>query len=162
MPKLPIRLLTRGLPALLVFAMIVAVPAAHGQAKKSDSVVKVAAVAAKPDATGVQTVTLTLEVESGWYIYANPIGNKDLESTQTTVKFAAAKPVDVVELAYPKGKEKEDKVVGDYAIYEGKVTVTARVKRTAGDTSPLEARVFLQSCSSRGCLLPATVKVPIQ
>ncbi len=161
MPTLPIRLLTRGLPALLVLAVFVAIPAAHGQAKKSDSVVKIAAMADKVDAAGMQTVTLTLDVEAGWYIYANPIGNKDLESTQTTVKFAAKSPVEIVTLAYPKGKEKEDKVVGDYAIYEGKVTITAKVKRTAGDTSPLEARVFLQSCSARGCLLPATVKLQV-
>ncbi len=153
----------RAIGFLGLFVALVTVSAVQGQAKKSDAVVKIAAAADKADGNGVQTVTVTLNVDPAWHIYANPIGNKDLESTLTTVKFyAGQKPVEVVELAYPKGHVKEDKVVGDYAVYEGKVTITAKVKRSASDTSPLEARVFLQSCSVKGCLLPATVKVPVK
>ena len=41
---------------------------------KSDSVVKATAAAAKPDADGKQTVTLTLAIDKGWHLYANPVG----------------------------------------------------------------------------------------
>jgi len=152
----------RALGLLAAVAVLAGLPAAHGQAKRSDSYVKMSAVAEKADATGVQAVTVTLDVEKDWYIYANPINNKDLESTQTVVKFVAKQPVEVVSLTYPPGKVKMDAVVGDYAIYQGKVQVKAKVKRAAGDTSPLEASIFLQTCSEKGCLLPATVKVPVQ
>lgn len=155
MSKLAIRF------ALLALAVLVVVPFVHAQ-KNSAGVVKIAAVAEKADGTGVQTVTLTLDHEKDWHTYANPVGNKELDGTQTTVKFAAKSPVEVVKLTYPKGKLEEDKVVGDYYVYEGKTTITAQLKRTPGDTSPLEASVFIQACNSKkGCLLPATVKVTV-
>jgi DsbC/DsbD-like thiol-disulfide interchange protein len=163
MPTIANRLLRRGLAALVVLAAgaLLALPGAHGQTKKSDSVVKFTALAEKPDSSGVQTVTVTMEVEKGWHTYANPVGNKDLDGSQTTVKFLAKQPVEVVKLTYPKGTLKPEKTLGDYFIYEGKVAITAQVKRTSGDTSPLEAHVTIQSCNDNTCLFPATVKVPV-
>ena len=63
---------------------------------------------------------------------------------------------------YPKGELSPDKTVGNFFIYEGKVTITLQIKRASGDTSPLEANVAIQGCNDRGCLLPTTVKVPVQ
>jgi DsbC/DsbD-like thiol-disulfide interchange protein len=131
------------------------------QAKKSDSVVKTTATADKPDAGGMQTVTVTMNMEKGWHTYANPVGNKDLIDTQTVVKVAAKEPVELVKLAYPEGKVQKDSVIGDYMIYEGTVTIKAQVKRAKGDTSPLDVSVTFQACSERGCLLPATVKISV-
>jgi DsbC/DsbD-like thiol-disulfide interchange protein len=158
MPKIATRLVRLALCAVVA---LVAVPAVYGQSKKSDGVVKIAAKADKADSSGVQTVTITLDVDKTWHTYANPVGNKDLDGTQTTVTFQAMKPVEVVKLTYPKGTLEPDKTVGDYYVYTDKVTITAQIKRAANDTSPLEAHVYIQACSTRGCLLPATVKVPV-
>ena len=52
----------------------------------------------------------------------------------------------------------DDKVLGKYRVYEGKVTIKAAVRRAKGDTSPLEVSVKLQACDDKQCLLPATIK----
>lgn len=133
------------------------------QAKKSDSKVKITATAGKPGADGKQVVTVTLAVDEGWYVYANPVGLADLESIQTTVKVGGKAKIDSVKVDYPRGKQKKDKVVGDYNIYEDRVDIKATVQRARGDTGPLEVTVKLQACSHKGiCLLPAEVKVPVK
>src|SRR5262249_23709008 len=58
--------------------------------RKSDSVVKVAASADKPDASGRQFITITLDIEKDWHSYANPVENDMLESVQTEVKFSGS------------------------------------------------------------------------
>ncbi len=133
---------------------------ARAQIKKSDSVVKLNATADKPDADGKQTVTLTLDIEKAWHLYANPVENEDLANAETVVTInAKAKPEDV-KIDYPAGKVHEDRGV-KYNIYEGKLTIKAHVKRTRGDSDPLEVSVKLQACDNARCLLPATVKVSV-
>ncbi len=131
---------------------------AAAQAKKPDSVVKVEAKAdGKPDASGHQTLTITLDVEKGWHVYANPVENEDLASVQTVVSIASKAKLDDVKITYPAGKPygKGDE---KHKIYEGKVTIKAQVKRAAGDTGPLEVSIKLQSCNDRTCLFPVTLK----
>lgn len=132
-----------------------------GGPRKSDSVVKISATAEKPDASGKQVVVLNVEIDKGWHLYANPVENEDLTSVQTTVTFEGKNRPEKVELAYPKGKVVEDKTVGKYHVYDGKVVIKATLKRKAGETGPLEAAVKLQACTNNQCLLPATVKVTI-
>src|SRR5262249_33401290 len=57
-------------------------PAAQGGAKRSDSVVKVTAKAEpeKPGADGKQVVIVTLIIDKGWHLYANPVGPEDLSA----------------------------------------------------------------------------------
>jgi DsbC/DsbD-like thiol-disulfide interchange protein len=136
---------------------------AGAQAKKSDSKVKITATAGKPGADGKQVVTITLAVDKGWYVYANPVGAADLESIQTTVKVGGKAKIDSVKVDYPKGKAVKDKDVGVYHIYEDKVDIKATVRRARGDEGALEVTVKLQACSHKGvCLLPAEVKVPVK
>lgn len=132
---------------------------AFPQVKKSDSVVKASAKADKLDAEGKQTVTITLDIEKPWHLYANPVTNEDLASAQTEVTISAKKKPESVKIDYPAGKVIVDAAVGNYKVYEGKVTIKARVKRAKGDTSPLEVSIKLQSCDDKRCLLPATVKI---
>src|SRR5262245_15872359 len=129
--------------------------------KTSEAVVKVSAKAEKPDADGKQVVTVTLEVDKGWHTYANPVGLEDLESSQTVVDVSGKNKPELVKVDYPKGKLVKD-VVGDYSIYEGKVTIKATVQRTKGDSEPLEVKVSFQACSDKACLVPATVKLKAQ
>jgi uncharacterized protein YyaL (SSP411 family) len=131
---------------------------AQAGAKRSDAMVKVEATADKPDADGKQLVTVTLTVHEGWHIYANPPGLKDLEDVQTTVTVTAKTKPEEVKVEYPESKVIDDKVIGKYLVYEGKVTIKARVRRAKGDTGPLEVSIKFQSCDDKMCLLPATVK----
>ncbi len=126
---------------------------------KSDSVVKATAVAGKPDADGKQTVTLTLAVDKGWHIYANPVGSEDLVPVQTSVKVKAAGALGDVKVDYPTGRKVKDKDFGEYGVYEDKAVITINVTRTRGDDSPLDLTVRIQACSDTTCLLPAEVKL---
>lgn len=144
--------------AVLV-ALAVAAPL-FGQAKKSDEVVKATAKAEKPGADGKQVVSITLEIDKEFHIYANPIGNEDLVSNQTTVTLTGKGKLDKVE--YPAGKVKPDKVVGDYKIYKDKVTIKATVQRSKGDTGPLAFAVKLMACTETKCLQPGTVKLSVE
>jgi uncharacterized protein YyaL (SSP411 family) len=137
--------------------------AQEAQPKKSDAVVKAKVVVEpeKPGTDGKQVVSVTLTIDKGWHIYANPPGLDDLTSSQTKVSVDAKVKPKEVKVDYPKGEEVVDKVVGKYRVYADKVTIKATVQRAAGDTSPLEVSVKFQACSDKQCLLPATVKVTV-
>ncbi len=152
----------RSLFRAAVFAALLlglAAGSAPAQGTASDSVVKASAKASKPDEEGNQTVTITLDItDNRYHLYANPVGNDMLKSTQTTVRFTTKLAGDA-KVEYPPGKLTKDDVVGNYKIYEGTVTIKAKVRRTKGDTSPLALTVKLQACTDKACLSPATVKV---
>jgi DsbC/DsbD-like thiol-disulfide interchange protein len=148
--------LTRA--ALVAAVALAAAGDAHAQ-KKSDAVVKTSVAYDDKAVDGKQVVTITLDIEKGWHLYANPVGNADLTDSQTTVAInAKGKPADA-KVEFPAGKEVVDKVVGNYKVYEGKVTINATVTRAKGDTGPLEVVLKFQACNEKQCLLPATVKV---
>jgi len=150
----------RPLLRAAVFAALLLGPGAGSAAGQgSDSVVKASAKASKPDDEGNQTVTITLDItDKRYHLYANPVGNDSLKSTQTTVRFSSKLEGDA-KVEYPPGKLVKDEDAGDYKIYEGTVTIKAKVRRVKGDTSPLALAIKLQACTKSACLLPATVKV---
>ena len=153
------RKLTAG--AVLVALLFLLPAGLHGQVKKSDSVVKATATADKPDAEGKQVVTINIAMEGKWHIYANPSDNDMLVAAQTTVSVSAKEKPEEVKVDYPPGKVIKDKTVGDYKVYEDKVTIKATVKRAKGDASPLEVSIKLMACDEKTCLLPATVKLTV-
>jgi DsbC/DsbD-like thiol-disulfide interchange protein len=144
---------------MAVLAVALTTSTTHAQGKKSDSVVKASAKADKIDADGKQLVTITLEVDAGWYIYCNPVGNEDFDSNKTTVTLTGKTKLESVKIDYPKGELVKDAVTGDYNIYKDKVTIKATVQRAKDDTSELEVTIKLQSCNKASCLLPATIKL---
>lgn len=153
---------TRCLVGLMGLALLVLLLGQTGiamaQAKKSDAVVKVEAKAdSKPDANGKQTISITLDIDKGWHVYANPVENEDLASVQTSVAIASKVKLDDIKIMYPAGKPygKGDEA---HKIYEGKVTIKAEVKRASGDAGPLEVSIKLQACNDKTCLFPVTVK----
>jgi uncharacterized protein YyaL (SSP411 family) len=143
-------------------AAIAKEPQAPRDAKsKSDSVVKVTAKAEKPGADGKQVVKITLAIDKGWHIYGNPIGNPDLESSETAVTITAKTPIETT-IDFPKGKLIEDKLVGNYRVFEKEAVITATVEWPKGSTpGPLDVSVKLQACNDKTCLLPATVKLKV-
>jgi hypothetical protein len=147
-----------SLVLLAALVLALALLGAVAQGKKSDSVVKVSARATKPDSDGKQVVTITLDIDKPWHLYANPVDNAMLKSVQTVVKFTSKLDGDV-KFEYPAGKLVKDKVAGDYKKYEGKVEIKATVRRARDETGPLKLTVKIQACDDDKCLVPATVKL---
>jgi uncharacterized protein YyaL (SSP411 family) len=126
------------------------------KADKGPEPVRVEVRADKPGADGKQVLTITLTIDKGWHVYANPVGNDNLGPAATTVEVSGKGKV-TARVTYPPGRPVKDAVVGNYNAYEGQVTLTATVRRTPGD-GPLEVSVRYQACDDRRCLPPATVK----
>lgn len=146
----------------LIFGFILAlgmvIIPVHAGSKKSDAEVKVNIEPGKAEA-GKQVITIHLEVNKGWHIYSNPVGNEDLAGAQTVVMVKGKTKPASVKIDYPTPHVINDKVLGKYGTYEGKVAIKATVQRAEGDSGPLEVSVRFQACNDRGsCLFPATVK----
>jgi uncharacterized protein len=131
---------------------------ALAQAKKSDAVVRIKTDAGKPNADGTTTVHVSLTIDKGWHIYANPPGQEDLADTATTITVGGGAKAEAVD--YPPGKLVKDKAIGDYKVYEDTVTITARVRRPASG-GPIDLAVKIQACNDTKCLVPAIVKLAV-
>jgi DsbC/DsbD-like thiol-disulfide interchange protein len=151
------RLSTLGLlVAGFVMVLALLLPAQAGE--KFDNLVKVSATATKLAADGTQTVTFTFTIEKGWYIYANPVGDKEYEANRTTIAISAKEKL-TADVKYP-ATDKLSKF--NHKIYEKSVVIQSQVKRTPGDTSPLQASIDINVCSHGGKCLPTnTVKLSI-
>lgn len=134
--------------------------ASSGGAKKSDALVKIKAKADKPGADGQQEITFTVTVDEGWHLYANPVP-KDFPGIPITVTFEGKNKPKDVKVEYPKGTLVKDAIVGDHHVYEGTVTIKAKVRRAKEDTGPFEVNVRVQTCSKNTCLLPGNVKLTV-
>jgi DsbC/DsbD-like thiol-disulfide interchange protein len=145
---------------VVAFVFVALSPLVDG-AITSGSKVKIKTEATKIDSDGKQTVTLYLDIDKGWHLYANPVGQKDLEPAQTVVTVKAGTALKDVNIEYPGGKVIKDKDLGDYCIYEEKVVIKLHVVRTAGDSSPLEVSMDIQA-SGGNCLFPSTVKLTVK
>ncbi len=125
---------------------------------RSDAEVKVQAAGTKPDANGQQVITITLDINKGWHIYANPVGNEDFEQARTVVTVKTAAKPEAVKIHYPPGKLYKDKSLGQFAVYENRVQIMAQLQRAPGDAGPVEVSVRFAACSDMNlCLPPATV-----
>src|SRR5215468_9253111 len=89
--------------ALAVLALVLPV---HAAGEKSDSKVKATAKASAIK-DGKQTVTITIDIEKDWYIYANPVKAEDFEDNKTRVMIKAKEKIDA-DILYPTGKVKQD------------------------------------------------------
>ena len=135
-------------------------PAQTGGLKKSDTVVKATATATSLDADGKQTVSVALDIEKGWHVYANPLP-KDFSGVPTTIIVTAKTKLEEVKIDYPAGKVMQFPNGDEYKAYEDKLTIPVAVRRAKGDTSPLQVTVKFQACTDKKCLLPATVQLTV-
>ncbi|HEX3314105.1 MAG TPA: protein-disulfide reductase DsbD domain-containing protein [Gemmataceae bacterium] len=150
----------RAVAMLMGIAATFAVAAVlHAQAgAKSGSVVKVTAKLEHP-APGKDVVVVHFDVQKPWHIYANPVGNEDFASSQTSVKVVAkVNPKQNVE--YPAGKDYV--LLGEkLKIYEGSFDIRATVEREVGARGALEAVVRISACDDKSCLLPDVIHIPL-
>jgi hypothetical protein len=122
--------------------------------------VKVAAESGKPDAAGKQVITLTLDIDKEWFLYANPVGNDILESVQTVVSVTGKKKPADVKIEYPPGIEMTS--FGEsYRVYKNKAVIKATVRRAEGDTDPLEVSVCCDGSNMRCCYPPGTKRLRV-
>jgi DsbC/DsbD-like thiol-disulfide interchange protein len=129
-------------------------------AEKSDSKVKAEVKADKPDASGKQTVSVTLNIDKAWHIYANPVGGDPfLEPGATKLSFlAGTAKIEDAKVEYPKGKRVT--VKGDsYNVYEDTVTIKATVQRPKD--GPVKLKIKVQACNDSNCLLPGEILVDL-
>ena len=150
-------------------AALLAWPGAAVGGAKSDSKVKASIKADKPGADGTQKIAITLAVDKGWYIYANPVRSEDFEPNETKVTLKAKGQLKYA-VTYPPETEKTETIGKDtlkYRIYQDSVVIEARVQRTPGDASPLQVKIDVNACSigkdgkTAQCLLPGTIMLTV-
>jgi DsbC/DsbD-like thiol-disulfide interchange protein len=127
----------------------------------SDSKVKASVEAGKIAADGKQSVTITLQIDKGWHLYANPVNHNNdfLNANKTVVKIAAKEKFkSPVRVKYPEGKNKVEGME-NYDVYTGTVKIQAEVVRAAADSSPLEISIDVNACNDKVCLKRGIVKL---
>jgi hypothetical protein len=145
--------------SLLALSLVVlTVGLVQAAPKTSDSVVKAAAVAGKQGQDGKQTIEVTLTIDQGWHLYANPC--LAIQGNEVLVKASAGgKDLDA-KVEYPKGTPVKDSV-GAYEIYEGKVTIKVTVDRSKLGSKSIDLTVEVSACTESKCLLRGEIKLNV-
>ena len=113
---------------------------------------------------GIYNVTLHLKIAAGWHINANPAGQANL--IPTTVAVNANTPVEIADVAYPKGRtahfEFSDESLN---VYEGSFTIPLKLKQKPNASHKKNTQGTLkltyQPCNETECLLPQTLNIPL-
>ena len=138
-------------------------PEEDEETSESSKVTATAKVKGKDDE--VFNVEIQVKVAGGWHINANPAGQDNLIST--TVAVDAHTPVEIVDIAYPKGRtmrfEFSDEPLN---IYEKSLTISLHLKQkpnvTRKKNAPILLKLTYQLCNDFECLLPQTLDVPLR
>lgn len=114
------------------------------------------------------TVTVTLRIDDGWHVNANPASADFLIATVVDVRAVGpagadrAPAIEVADIAYPEASRLKADGRGADAIdvYGGAARVTVKVRlprdATPGAATPLRVLAKFQACSDAGvCLIPA-------
>ena len=110
-------------------------------------------------------VELVLKIADSWHINANPPSQDNLIPTIVTVDADA--PVEIVDVAYPKGKSVRFEFSNESLnVYEGMLTIPLRLKRKQ-DVSrkrnvPITLKLTYQPCNDTECLFPETLDIPLR
>lgn len=127
-------------------------------ASDSSAKVRVFASAGRINEAGKQTITITLMIDKGWHIYANPTRNEQYEGNRTEVKLRAVARSPKYDVEYPAGTFYTGKYNLKCMVYQGSVNIIAVVQRSMGDASPLEIDITFSACDDDVCLPPATLR----
>ena len=110
---------------------------------------------------------ISVAIQEGWHIYANPTGAAELKPTTLRLAPASERSATLVSVKYPPGAAKVLGSIGTekVALYEGTVELTARI-RLAPDAKPgpipLKLKLSYQACNDRLCLAPASLEIPLE
>src|SRR5436309_704727 len=128
------------MPSIIVLSSLLGTSLHYPAPRTSKDHVNITIKADEP-IDGKRVVHLTLDIAKGWYMMANPVGNAEMTSEQTSVRFSSrGKPVSA-KVDYPAAtRVVKNDVVGDFAIYEGTITI----KATVTQTEDLEAILWMR------------------
>ena len=145
-------------PFLAVACLLVCV--SESPAAPPPSHVKATATADKDAPPGKRIITLTLDIDNGWIVFANPVGPPDLRFARTLVTVKSKPGIKDVRVSYPRGRLVKDALLGDYRIYEGRVTIriTADVK---DPTKPIELLLKCHPFSEAMGALPQRIRLRV-
>jgi DsbC/DsbD-like thiol-disulfide interchange protein len=147
-----------GATACLAGIFLLTLGSSEAGSRKSDSKIKVTAEPGKADASGKQTVRLTIAVAEGWHIYANPVGNEALASNATTVTAQAGKKMIEVKADYPAGKKAV--LFGEkMSVYEGTVVIPVHLTRDTAE--PVILVLGVSACDAKQCLAYGEVRITV-
>ena len=110
-------------------------------------------------------VELHLKIATGWHINANPAGQTNL--IPTTVAVDADAPVEIVDVAYPRGRSARFEFSDEpLNVYEESLTIPLRLKwkpNVAREKNGLITLKFTyQPCNETECLLPQVLDIPME
>jgi cytochrome c biogenesis DsbD-like protein len=147
---------------LLATSFAAALPDEPGEPQEPLTSRSVVTVKARIENTapGKDVIVLGFDVRKGWHIYANPVGNDDLESGRTTIKVVSTTPAKV-QVDYPAGKDRETEGA-KWKIYEGIFEIRATVEREAKQRGGLEVEVRFLAVDDRSCLAADVIRIPLQ
>ena len=130
----------------------------------SDAVVA-ATAKVKGKSDEVFNVELQLKIAAGWHINANPAGQDYL--IPTTVELDANAPVEIVDIAYPKGRSMRFEFSDEpLNVYEENLTISLRLKQKPDvqrkKNAPITLKLTYQPCNDTECLFPETLDVLLE
>ena len=110
-------------------------------------------------------VELALKIADSWHINANPPSQDNLIPTTVTVDADA--PVEIVDVAYPKGKSIRFEFSSESLnVYEKSLTIRLRLRQKRNVTReknvPITLKLTYQPCNDTECLLPQTLDIPLR
>ena len=117
----------------------------------------------KADSDEIFEVELQLEIAAGWHINANPAGQDNL--IPTTLAVDVDMPVEIVDIAYPKGKSMRFEFSDESLnVYEDSLTIPIKLKQKSNATgsSKVTLKLTYQPCNDTECLFPETLEIPLE
>ena len=131
----------------------------------SEPAIVTATATVKGKADDVFNVELQLKIAAGWHINANPAGQAYL--IPTTVAVAADAPVEIVQIAYPKGRSMRFEFSSEALnVYEKNLTIPVRLKQKpdvqGGQNASIILKLTYQPCNDTECLFPETLDIPLK
>jgi thioredoxin:protein disulfide reductase len=127
-----------GLAALTGLAATPGVAPAAEQFLQPDQAFRISGEAMDAD-----TIAVSWDITSGYYLYANKIRLRSL-----TEGIEVGKP------DLPKGETRQDEFFGAVEIYRNRVSVPARLTRASGSASSLTLEATSQGCADAGLCYP--------
>ncbi|MCG9130870.1 DUF255 domain-containing protein [Candidatus Poribacteria bacterium] len=110
-------------------------------------------------------VELQIKIATGWHINANPTGQDYL--IPTSVELDVNAPVEIVEVAYPKGRSMRFEFSDEpLNVYEENLTIPLRLRQKPNvaqkKNAPITLKLTYQPCNDTECLFPATLDVLLE
>lgn len=136
----------------VLLSALLSVSAMAGSFARSDDHVRIVTVTR--DSTDQNKVTVTLQIDPGYHINANPASDKDY--IPTTLTFDGPQPTQII---YPPRISFQPKFSDTpIDVYQGTVKIIAVFPKGAlMPQTRLRGRVLVQACTDEICLPPAEI-----